>query len=115
MSLANNVDTHVVIYSPKDLTICAWWNNVRFCMKDTEHDLGTRAGAGASTRPGRQARPLRQPRDLENRPPATGNRPDGRLTPAGDYAIQIMLATWALRELSAQRHHQSRRGGSQIS
>ena len=85
-------------------------DNVGFLMKDTEHHLGTRAGAGASTRPGRQARALRQSRGLENPPPAAGDRSDGRLTPSGDYAIQIMLATWALRELSAERHIQSRRG-----
>ena len=84
-------------------------------MKDTEHHLGKRAGAGASTRPGRQPRPLRQASGPENPASAAGNRPDGRLTPSGDYAIQIMLATWALRELSAQRHHQSRRGGPQTS
>jgi len=78
-------------------------------MKDTEHHPGTRVGAGASARSGCQARPPRQPRGLEN-PAAAENPPVGRLTASGDYAIQIMLATWALRELSAQRRFQPRRG-----
>jgi hypothetical protein len=112
MSLANNVDTHVVIYYQKYLTACVSRDNVGFLMKDTEHHLGTRTGAGASTRRGNQARPLRQPRGLENPAPAGGNPPIGRLTASGDYDIQIMLATWALRELSAQRRLQPRRGGS---
>jgi hypothetical protein len=81
-------------------------------MKDIEHRLETRAGAGASTRPRHQARALRQPRGLENPAPAAGNPPVGRLTALGDYDIQIMLATWALRELSAQRRLQPRRGVS---
>jgi hypothetical protein len=84
-------------------------------MKDTEHHFGKRAEAGASTQPGRQQRPFRQPRGLENPVSAAGNRPDGRLTPSGGHAIQLMLATWALRELSAQRRLQPRRGGPQTS
>ena len=84
-------------------------------MKDTGHHLGKRAGAGASSQPDRQQRPLRQLPGLQNPPPAAGNSPDGRLTQSGDYAIQIMLATWALRELSAQRRLQRRRGGPQTS
>jgi hypothetical protein len=84
-------------------------------MKTTEHNLGGRAGMGASTQPGRQQRLLSQPCDPENPASAARIRPDGRLTPSGDYAIQIMLATWALRELCAQRHSPSRHGRSQTS
>ena len=82
-------------------------------MKDIEYRPGKRAVAGASTRPGRQQRPLQQPPGPESPASAEGNRADGRSTLAGNYAIQIMLATWALRELSAQRRLPRRRGGPQ--
>jgi hypothetical protein len=84
-------------------------------MKDTEPPLGKRAGARASSQARRQQLPLQQPHGPEHRATSPGNRADGRLTPSGDYTAQIVLASWALRELNAQRRLQSRRVGPQTS
>lgn len=46
---------------------------------------------------------------------ALDNRVDGRLTPVQNHAVQIALATWALRELKAQRQRQSFRAKPQTS
>ena len=71
---------------------------------------GNRRRLRAYSQPGRPEPPRRLPRgsmDAANKP---NNALGGRLTPSADYAIQIMLATWALRELTAQRERHTHRG-----